>query len=52
VTAIRIDPGQGHTRWALEHTLVNLQRYLPAATGDRRRRMQTEIKALRKALKG
>jgi hypothetical protein len=46
----RIDPGQGHTRWALEQTLTSLLRHLPSASGTRRTEMQAEIDALKSAL--
>lgn len=46
-----LDPGQGKTRWALKQTLASLERYLPAAVGERRARMERERDEIQEALK-
>ncbi len=41
--AMKLNPGQGITRWALEERLVSLRRYVIMAEGDRLEALQAEI---------
>ncbi len=47
---MKLNPGQGHTRWALERRLTSLRRYLGTAADERRREMEAEIVELEDAL--
>ena len=47
---MKLDPGQGRTRWALEQTVASLERHLPAMKPERASEATRKIKAIRKAL--
>ena len=47
---MKLDPGQGRTRWALEQTLASLERHLPVMKRERATEARRKIKAIRKAL--
>ena len=48
---MKLDPGQGRTRWALEHTLASLEKHLPVMKYNRRQEAEREIKAIRRTLR-